>query len=122
MLAWVIGRSVKGFEQLLLLNSKKFRILEELSEESEQMANMKNVFGVLSDAFLNSHTALAALTPLLLKIVSMEEIAKYKRALQDTCAGSIFTKTTRQGFNEHFQQLTNNLYQVSSLSVFALRL
>lgn len=117
VLFWIIKKSLSGFERLFLLNSEKFRLLEEISNYSEQMTNMKNVFGVISDAFKNSKNALASLEPIVSKMISNEELIHYKTKMQEKTMISIFSKATRQDFKEHFDNFINNLYQIASLSV-----
>ena len=83
------------------------------------MTNMKNIFGVLSDAFCNSGNALLSLIPILTKIVNKDQIINYKNFLQEERC-SIFSEKTKKEFNHFFSQFINNMYQISSLIVFLI--
>ena len=118
----IVQNTISNFENLFILNSKKYKNLEELSEVSEEFDSMKNIFGVLSDAFCNSGNALKSLSPILKKIISEEEIMGYRDVLKDKNEVCIFNEKIKKDFTTYFQEFINNMYQISSLIVRCLSL
>jgi hypothetical protein len=78
---------------------------------------MKNIFGVLSDAFMNSGQALLGLIPLLKTMVKKEKINRYREIYQDVKVNNLFSEQTLEDLIECFNQFINNTYQISSLIV-----
>ena len=115
---WIGSQTLEQIRELFLLNSKKYKILEDFSEEASELANMKNIFGVLSDAFSNSAYALLSLIPLLSNIIKREKILGFREIIEDIKQDRLISEQTLSDFVDFFNQFINNTYQISSLIVW----
>ena len=81
------------------------------------MKNMKNIFGVLSDAFANASNALFSLLAIVNKIARRQQVEDFRTSLRNSNTESILLEKDKTEFFDFVHQFTNNTYQISSLIV-----